>query len=292
MSITNQHWLSEASDQLRRRFNERQPGYNPKLEARLLLCHVLDVSMTHLLSWPDKEIPQDRIAPLSDCLDRRLAGEPVAYILGTAEFWGLSFIVSPDVLVPRADTELIVESTLNIVSKSKLDAPRLMDMGTGSGAIAIALGSEIPNASVTALDKSSQALEIAEKNALNLGIENVCFLQSDWFEQLTSDAEAYDVIVTNPPYVAPSDPHLEDLIHEPDLALTSDDNGFADIQHIITHAKNFLKVGGWLLIEHGYEQAETIQKYFDQNGYTEIQTNPDLAGNDRMTMARYTQDGR
>ena len=254
-----------------------------RLEARLLLEWVAGCGHTHLLMHPEEELPAPAQAAYDALLARRASGEPLAYLLGEAEFRGRVFMVSPDVLIPRPETEVLVELALDRIRTH--DAPQVVDLGTGSGIVAVSLSLEYPAAHVSAVDISPGALDVARNNAGRLGAR-VRFYQGDWFAPLAG--QRFDAIVSNPPYVADGDPHLElnGLPHEPRLALTDQEvggNGLACIRRIVADAADYLKPGGWLLFEHGYDQGEASRNLLAAAGFKDTFTHPDLAGIDRVS---------
>lgn len=257
-----------------------------RLEVRVLLGHVLSVDRTWLIAHELDPLQSEAIASYEELLGRRLAGEPIAYILGEKEFYGRTFRVTPDVLIPRPETELLVELALKRCST--IDKPRILDLGTGSGCIAITLALECPSSQVTALEESRAALEIARQNASKSGVD-IEFVRSRWFEAL--DDRQFDIIVTNPPYVAPGDPHLlqGDVGHEPVGALVAGNKGLADIQEIVIQSRQHLRPGGALLLEHGYDQAEAVRELLIKNGYAQPETWRDLAGIERATGAKMSE---
>lgn len=258
----------------------RQQGVD-RLDAQLMLCEVLGQNRTWLLAHDQDHLSTAQHTQLQDWLKRRTQGEPLAYILGRKEFFGLTLAVNPHVLVPRPDTEVLVEWALELIP---LDAPwRVLDLGTGSGAIALALQHQRPQAQVTAVDASEGALQTAQANARQLGLP-VRFLHGSWLEPV--QGEYFDLIVSNPPYIAEGDPHLPALTHEPISALTAGQDGLDDIRHIARHAPSHLTPSGHLLLEHGYDQALRIKAILNQLGYSGIQTRVDLGGNERCTGAQ------
>ena len=259
----------------------------PASEARLLLGHVLRRSAGWLIAHDDHALDEDGLLAFASLVARRTAGEPIAYLLKIREFYGRDFAVSPAVLIPRPETELLVDVVRNEVMRSGAGGgtTRILDLGTGSGCIAITLALECPRAAVTAVDCSAATLEVAARNAATLGAE-VQFLQSDWFLALAN--QRFDVIVGNPPYIAAGDPHLArgDLRHEPAGALASGADGLDAIRHIIATAPEYLASNGSLWMEHGYDQAETIAELLAASAYTSIEQHRDLAGIVRVSGGR------
>jgi release factor glutamine methyltransferase len=253
-----------------------------RIEVQMLLQHVLGVSRAYLLAHPEQVLDEAQAPAYRALLQRRLAGEPLAYILGEREFFGLDFRVTPATLIPRPDTELLVELALERIPQRG----RVLDLGTGSGAIALSIAHSRPDAEVTAADFSIEALEVAQENARRLNIGNARFMQSDWFSALAG--ERFDLIVSNPPYIADADAHLEqgDLRFEPRTALASGVDGLDDIRRIIAGAKAHLTAGGWLMFEHGYDQAERVRELLDATGFAEVFSARDLAGIERVSGGR------
>jgi release factor glutamine methyltransferase len=252
------------------------------LENRILLCHATGLSRVQLITRAEQPLDAAQAAHLNALVQRRLAGEPIAYIVGKREFFGLDFAVSEAVLIPRPDTELIVELALE-----RLPAQgRLLDMGTGSGAIAVAVAHSRPDATVTALDVSDAALAIARQNAAGNNAR-VRFLQSDWFSALDA-SERFELIASNPPYIAAGDEHLSqgDLRFEPTGALTDHADGLSALRSIVDGSPGHLVPGGWLLMEHGYDQAAAVRALLNDGGYDEVQSWRDLAGIERVTGGR------
>lgn len=259
---------------------------SPRLDAELLLAHCLEQTREYLFTYPTTELDGDNLLRFQQLVERRKAGEPIAYITGKRDFWDVELVVTSDVLVPRPETELLVESALEAFGKN--DRIRVADLGTGSGAIAIALAKHRSNWSVLAVDLSDAALAVARNNAERLQLSNIEFKQSSWCDGL--EVAAYDLILANPPYVAPGDAHLEqgDLRFEPDLALESAQEGFADLFTIAAEARQCLKVGGSLMMEHGFDQQERLGQELELLGYTEVIGKSDLAGQPRMMHATWT----
>jgi release factor glutamine methyltransferase len=252
------------------------------LENRILLCHATGLSRVQLITQAERPLTADEAARLAQLVRRRLDGEPIAYLVGKREFFGLDFLVNEAVLIPRPDTELIVELAIERLPANG----RLLDMGTGSGAIAVSAAHARPDAQVTALDVSSAALEVAQANAAANGAP-VRFLQSDWFAALGS-TERFELIASNPPYIAAGDAHLSqgDLRFEPAGALTDHFDGLSALRTIIQGAPAFLVPGAWLLLEHGYDQAGAVRALLEQQGYTEVQSWRDLGGIERVSGGR------
>jgi len=257
----------------------------PQLDAEVLLCLTLKKERTYLRTWPDKELEAEQETTFWEYLKKRQLGTPVAYLTGTREFWSRDFLVTPDVLIPRADTELLVELCLSLIPSNAPSS--IIDLGTGSGIIAITLAAEYSHVQVTATDYSFAALHIAQLNAKKHNINNIQFIQSDWFNEITPTQ--YHLIVSNPPYIAPDDEHLiqGDLRFEPLSALRSDEHGLRDIKIIAETAPRYLLPQGYLLVEHGYDQQQAVQALFKENGFSQIQTFTDLSGQPRVTRGQW-----
>lgn len=255
-----------------------------RLEIQVLLCHALNVPRSHLVSHDRDFLNPQQEKAYRALLTLRLGGEPIAYIVGKREFYGLEFKVTPAVLIPRPETELLVELALDRMPQQT--ACCVLDLGTGSGAVAVALAKHRPLASVTAVDQSGAALAVARENAAFHGVKNLRLLQSNWFEALVS--EQFDLIVSNPPYVAAEDVHLQqgDARFEPQTALASGADGLDDIRAIVAQAPLHLKPGGWLLFEHGYDQQERCQELLQSHGFTQVATAIDLAGIPRVSYGK------
>ena len=251
------------------------------LDTRLLLQQVLNVNHAWIIAHADDTLTTEQYASFEALLQRRLNGEPIAHILGSREFFGLNLKVTADTLIPRPDTETLVEAALEKIPKTA--QARVLDLGTGTGAIALALAKHCPQAHVTAVDFSENALTVARENAENLSTPNVSFVHSHWFSALNN--QQFNLIVSNPPYIAEHDPHLSqgDVRFEPKSALTSGADGLDDIRHIIGQASQHLAPNGWLMLEHGYDQAEAVAKLMAEAGFTEIAHAQDLAGIQRVT---------
>ncbi|NMP33304.1 peptide chain release factor N(5)-glutamine methyltransferase [Thalassotalea sp. M1531] len=254
------------------------------LDAKVLLAHILGKDLTYLVTWSDKELSNEQLSEFDSLVDKRLSGEPVAYIVGVKEFWSLPFFVAPSTLIPRPDTETLVELVLEHHQNANVS---LLDLGTGTGAIALALASEQSSWQIEAVDFNLDAVKLAKRNALNLELTQVKVYQSDWFGAIDED-KSFDVIVSNPPYIDETDNHLSqgDVRFEPKTALVAENEGLADIEHICRYAKSYLAHKGTLYFEHGFEQAHAVRSILQKHGYSEAKTAKDLAGNDRITWAK------
>jgi len=259
----------------------------PRLDAEVLLAHLLSKPRSYLRAYPETQPERDVQQAFLLLIARRKAGEPVAHLTGQREFWSLNLDVTPDTLVPRPDTELLVETTLALLPKTNTDPVRLADLGTGSGAVALAIASECPACKITASDLSTAALAIAKNNASKLKLNNIEFIHSNWFSAFEENT-LFDIIVSNPPYIPVNDPHMlaAELQCEPEFALTSGEDGLDALRCIIKQATSFLKTGGWLLVEHGYDQAEAVRHLFKKNSFQNIQTKQDLGGNERISLGQ------
>ncbi|MCU7904873.1 MAG: peptide chain release factor N(5)-glutamine methyltransferase [Candidatus Thiodiazotropha sp. (ex Epidulcina cf. delphinae)] len=264
------------------------PHSDPELEAALLLCHLLGKPRSHLFAWPEATLTADMQQAYATLIKRRRNGAPIAYITGEREFWSLTLRVTPDTLIPRPETELLVERSLHHL-RQRPD-PLVADLGAGSGAIALALASERPDARIHAGDRSAEALAVAGENAARLGFTQVSLFRGNWCEALPTE-NRYDLIACNPPYIETGDPHLSrgDLPNEPASALVSGSDGLADIRVIIQQAGGRLKKGGWLLLEHGYRQAPKVQQLLRAAGLSDISTHRDLSGHPRLTESRLAE---
>lgn len=258
----------------------------PHLEAELLLCHVVGKPRTWLVAWPDKLLTDRELDDFMALIRQRTEGAPVAYLTGEREFWSLTLGVTPDTLIPRPETELLVETVLEL--HGEVEHLTLVDMGTGSGAIALAIAKEKPNWEIIATDISAAALTVASANAERNAIHNVRFRQGDWYDALPPDIHV-DVIVSNPPYIAAGDPHLArgDIRFEPDSALASGDDGLDAMRKLLPGAIVRLKDGGRILVEHGYDQGKSVRELMNHNGYHAIRSLRDLEGHERVTLGCY-----
>jgi len=260
---------------------------SPRLDIELILCHILQKNRTWLYTWPDHLLADESLRQFETCLARRETGEPIAHIIGEREFWSLPLLVNNSTLIPRPDTEVVVEQVLASFAE---DAPtqvrRCLDLGTGTGAIALALASEKKHWQVLAVDRSADAVALARTNVARLRLPNVQVLCSDWFSAIP--AQTFDVIVSNPPYIDPQDSHLEqgDVRFEPRSALVAGNAGLADIEAILEQAPAYLAVGGWLLIEHGYDQGRAVRDLFCASGLVQVSTRRDYAHNERVTFGQ------
>jgi release factor glutamine methyltransferase len=253
-----------------------------RLDAQLLVAHTVAQSRVWLVTHDQDVLSATQSAQFQEWLQRRTQGEPLAYLLGEQEFHGLTLQVSPDVLVPRPETEGLVDWALELLHAhtATWPEPRVIDLGTGSGAIALALKHRAPAAQVCALDISPDALAIARRNGERLGLA-IQWQRSAWWTDM--QGQHFHLAVSNPPYIAGNDPHLAALGHEPRGALTPEGDGLCALREIIAHAPQHLHPGGWLLMEHGYDQAEAVRQLLAQQGFTHVRTRPDLAGIDRCT---------
>jgi release factor glutamine methyltransferase len=260
----------------------------PRLDVEVLLSHILKKDRSFLYAWPEQLLNEQQQQQFDESFVRRLKGEPVAHIIGQREFWSLPLNVTADTLIPRPETELLVELVLNLPLVGEVN---LLDLGTGTGAIALAVASEKPLWQIIAVDAVAAAVQLAEENRCQLStdqrhFDNVRVLQSDWFSALRG--QKFDVIVGNPPYICAEDPHLQegDVRFEPSSALVADDQGLSDLRYIINESRRYLNPEGWLLLEHGFDQGEAVSDLMLQAGFTDIATHADLAGRDRVSLCR------
>ncbi len=273
------HLISTAATQLATGSDSAQ------LDAEILLCLTINKPRSYLRAWPDQELTASQENQFNDYLNQRIIGTPIAYITGYKEFWSRDFKVTSDVLIPRPETELIIELCLKLIHQDT--TPKILDLGTGSGIIGITLAAERPNALIFASDFSANALRIARLNAQSHNTKNINFYESDWLKAIPKNQ--FELIVSNPPYIARDDLHLTqgDLRFEPSSALSANENGLSDIKIIIDNARNYLTSSGQLIIEHGYNQAEVVQQIFKVFNYYNINTHTDLSGQPRVTSGQW-----
>ena len=254
-------------------------------ECLILLQSITQKNKAKLLAFDEELLEEDQYQRFIQLLERRATGEPSAYIIEQKEFWSLPLKVTAEVLIPRSDSELLVEMALAALADKQ--HARILDLGTGSGCIALALASELPQAEITACDRSPASLEVARQNAKNLALKNISWLESDWFSALSG--QRYYLIVSNPPYIAADDHHLSSSVakYEPSHALIAQDQGLADLNKIIQEAGNYLLEAGHLILEHGWQQASQVQSTLRQGGFSAIATASDLQGHERVSMAQH-----
>ena len=270
------------------------------LDCELLLCFVLTQPRTHLHTWPDKKLSKEEVHKFNALVERRVKGEPIAHILGERGFWSLNLKVTPDTLIPRPETERLVELALDIIPEGA--QWNILDLGTGTGAIALSLAKENPSCHITATDQSLAALNVAKENAKRNQLSNINFIQSDWFSGLIKSGEdsddvegakagsqQFEMIVSNPPYIKESDPHLKqgDVRFEPRSALTSGADGLHDIRTIIKRSMKYLTQNGVLLIEHGYDQADEVCELLKAANFTQVTDFNDDNGNPRVAIGYF-----
>lgn len=262
---------------------------SPAIDAKALLCYVLNKPLSYLFTWPEQVLTDEQEASYCRLIEKRQQGMPVAYITGKRDFWTLTLTTSPHTLIPRPDTEVLVEQVLERINNGKCIGtypPNLVicDLGTGTGAIALSLAYELPDAEVVGVDFIEEAVALAHENARQNNIHNVHFAKSNWFSALKG--KKFHVIVSNPPYIEQSSAFLSqgDVRFEPASALTSGDDGLNDIKHIVAHAPNYLHDGGLLAFEHGYNQAHAVAQLLLNNGFVDIKSLKDFGGNDRVTL--------
>ncbi|MDZ5604768.1 peptide chain release factor N(5)-glutamine methyltransferase [Pseudomonas sp. RP23018S] len=254
-----------------------------QLDAELLLAAALGRSRSYLRTWPERIVERDAAQRFEHYLQRRRGGEPVAYILGQQGFWTLDLEVAPDTLIPRPETELLVEAALALLPATPA---KVLDLGTGTGAIALALASERPVWQLTAVDRVEAAVALAERNRQRLRLDNVQVLASHWFDQLAD--QHFAMILSNPPYICEHDPHLVrgDVRFEPSSALVAGRDGLSDLRQIIEQAPQHLLPGGWLMLEHGYDQAAAVCALLSEQGFVEVENRVDLGGQPRVSLGR------
>lgn len=272
-----------SCENLLRQAAEQIGGDSPRLDAELLLNHVTGLSRTSFRAWPEREVTAEQAAEFNSLVFERADGKPVAYLLGHQEFWSLPLLVSPSTLIPRPDTECLVEAALSLPLPA---AARVLDLGTGTGAIALALASEQRDWQVIACDCVDEAVTLARSNARELGL-SIEVLQSFWFSGLAPGK--FNLIVSNPPYIANTDHHLRegDVRFEPSSALVSGVDGLDDIRQIVEQAPDWLELGGWLLMEHGFDQACGVRSLLERRGFVAVESRKDYGDRDRMTLGRW-----
>lgn len=270
------HWLQQAIAAL-------AESESPRRDAEILLEHVTGKARTNILAFGETSLTAEQQAQLDELLARRKAGEPVAHLVGEREFWSLPLYVSAATLIPRPDTECLVEQALARLPATPCE---ILDLGTGTGAIALALASERPDCAITAVDLMPDAVALAQRNVARHALSNVTVLCSSWFSALGN--QTFSMIVSNPPYIDELDPHLSqgDVRFEPLTALVAANAGLADLDHIITRARHHLQPDGWLLLEHGWAQGEAVRELFCAAGYTSVETCRDYGGNERLTLGK------
>lgn len=272
-------WVTTAVQQLTH-------SESPKRDAEILLEHVTGKGRTFLLAFGETQLDDAQHQRLSTLLARRINGEPVAYLVGAREFWSLPLAVSPATLIPRPDTECLVEQALQCMAS--LSAPSILDLGTGTGAIALALASERPDCRVTGVDVQPDAVALALRNGAALHLSNVQFLQGSWFAPVAQTC--FSLIVSNPPYIDAEDTHLHegDVRFEPLSALVAAEGGLADLRWIIEQAPQHLHENGWLLLEHGWQQGEPVRQLLHQRGFHQVTTCRDYGDNERVTLGQWS----
>lgn len=263
---------------------------SPQLDASLLLCHVLDKPRSYLYAWPERQLDEGQWQLFNTLFARRLMGEPIAHILGYRDFWSLRLAVSADTLIPRPDSECLVEQVLDHYRGHH--SGRLLDLGTGTGALALALATELPGWEICALDSHPGAVTLAEANRSRLGLDNVLVMESDWFSALAA-GQCFDVIISNPPYIDAADPHLQqgDVRFEPRSALVAGAAGMADLKRIIDHAPLHLTQGGRLYLEHGYQQAAAVRELLHRRGFCNVASFTDYGGRERVSAGLWSDTG-
>ncbi|MFI0487901.1 MAG: peptide chain release factor N(5)-glutamine methyltransferase [Yersinia sp. (in: enterobacteria)] len=271
-----QHWLSLAVARFRH-------SDSPKRDAEILLSFVTGRARTYLLAFGETGLTAEQLPVLEELAQRREQGEPIAYLVGEREFWSLSLSVSPVTLIPRADTECLVEQALIHLPETPC---RILDLGTGTGAIALALASERPDCAVIGVDIKTDAVVLARHNAEKLAINNLHFLPGSWFEPVNG---RFTLIASNPPYIDANDPHLKqgDVRYEPLSALVAPKEGMADLAAIIRQAPAYLLPSGWLVLEHGWQQAKAVQNLLKETGFSAVTTYKDYGNNDRVTLGQW-----
>ncbi|MDA3978448.1 peptide chain release factor N(5)-glutamine methyltransferase [Gallibacterium sp. AGMB14963] len=288
--LSYQTWLQQAVQQL----SVKQSIAEAKVDAQALLQFVTQKSSAQLMAFAETPLSLQQQQRLTEYMTRRLQGEPIAYIVGERGFWTLDLAVSDKTLIPRPDTECLVETALSLIANQfdSNETLRILDLGTGTGAIALALAYELQqqqkNYQIIGVDRIAESVTLAKQNAIRNQLTQVEFLESDWFSALST--QQFQIIVSNPPYIAADDPHLQqgDVRFEPRSALVAENNGLADIEHIIDQGRRFIRKQGWLLLEHGWQQEEAVQTLFKRYNWQQIQTINDYGGNPRVTFAKWS----
>ena len=274
--------MSTVSETLDWATEQLSESDDARLDSQVLLAYALNVSRTWLFTWPDKALDGATLTAFNTLIEERKSGTPIAYITGYRDFWSLRLKVTPDTLIPRADTELLVETALTLKNVEK--PCDVIDLGTGTGAIALSLANECPSWRITATDINPKTLAVAKENATTLELA-VSFKESAWFDAIN---DRYDLVISNPPYIESDDPHLQqgDLRFEPADALASGKDGLDDIRRLVQQALKHLKKDGYLLLEHGYQQAEVVCSLMAKAGYIDIETHQDIEDRDRVTLGK------
>jgi len=274
--------MSTVSETLDWATEQLSESDDARLDSQVLLAYALNVSRTWLFTWPDKALDGATLTAFNALIEERKSGTPIAYITGYRDFWSLRLKVTPDTLIPRADTELLVETALTLKNVEK--PCDVIDLGTGTGAIALSLANECPSWRITATDINPKTLAVAKENATTLELA-VSFKESAWFDAIN---DRYDIVISNPPYIESDDPHLQqgDLRFEPAGALASGQDGLDDIRRLVQQALKHLKKDGYLLLEHGYQQAEAVRSLMAKAGYIDIETHQDIEDRDRVTLGK------
>lgn len=273
-----------SGDALNEYSHQLQPvSETARLDVEILLCEILQIFKAELIAYPERELANKQHKKLQEWVRRRFQGEPIAYIVGHQPFWTLDLLVTQDTLIPRPETEHLVEWVLQ--QDHSHETLTLLDLGVGSGAIALAIAAERPLWQIDAVDKIEAALSVAKQNAERHQINNVTFYLGSWFQALSPDKK-YNFIVSNPPYIEPNDAHLQQLQFEPEAALVAEREGLADLQHIIHGAKKFLMPMGYVVVEHGFKQSLAVQRLMRDADFSEITAHRDFAGSDRFVTAR------
>jgi release factor glutamine methyltransferase len=279
--------MANVSELIKRSDQLKSTSDSPQLDCELLLCYVLDVDRTWLRTWPEKEVSKSLEAKFCALLEQRVQGQPIAYLVGSRGFWSMDLQVSEDTLIPRPETELLVELALGLKLPKNSHG---LDLGTGTGAVVLALATERPDMNFTAVDSQIGAVSLANKNCQNLGLSNLAIFQSDWFDSVQLTDNHFDLIVSNPPYISANDPHLQqgDVRYEPNTALVSGVDGLDDLKKIIAKSPCYLKPDGWLLLEHGFDQGSAVLRLMTEAGFQKVVTHKDYNQIDRVTLGQWS----